>query len=70
MSKEEKKTKKKKKSGLITGIIVGGAIGSVASLMFAPDTGKKTRKRMKKQGEKLFGEGKSKAEKFLDKYGK
>lgn len=56
--------------GLITGIIVGGAIGSVASLMFAPDKGEKTRKRMRKKGEKLFDEGKSVAEEFLDKYGK
>jgi len=62
--------KPKKGFGLITGMIVGGAIGSVASLMFAPDKGSKTRKRVRKQGEKLFEEGKSKAEEFLDNYGK
>jgi len=67
MGKKLKKTKKG--MGLITGMIVGGAIGSVASLMFAPDKGTKTRKRLRKQGEKLFDEGKSKAEQFLDKYG-
>lgn len=65
-------TKKEKKGGkfnIITGLIVGGAIGSVASLMFAPEKGSKTRKKMRKKGEKLFEEGKSKAEDFLDKYG-
>lgn len=66
----EKQKKTKKGMGLITGMIVGGAIGSVASLMFAPDKGAKTRKRMRKKGEKLFDEGKSKAENFLDKYGR
>ncbi len=65
----EKEKKSKKGLGLVTGLIIGGAVGSVASLLFAPDKGSKTRKRVRKRGEKLFEEGKSKAEEFLDKYG-
>lgn len=58
----------KKRGGLITGIIVGGAIGSVASLLFAPKKGSETRAEVAEKGKELFGEGKSKAEEFLEKY--
>lgn len=58
----------KKRSGLLTGIIVGGAVGSVVSLLFAPDKGSRTRKKVAKQGKKLMTEGQTKAEAFLDKY--
>lgn len=59
---------KKKKTSLITGIIVGGAVGSVISLLFAPDKGEKTRKKVYKTGKELLTDGKTKAEDFLDKY--
>ncbi len=62
-------TEKKKKTSLITGLIVGGAVGSVASLLFAPDKGKNTRKSIKKRSKKLFDGGRSKAQQFVDKYG-
>lgn len=60
----------KKRGGLITGIVVGGAIGSVASLMFAPKKGSETRAEVAEKGKELFDEGKTKAEEFLDKYRK
>ena len=70
---EEASRPKKKKNlfgGIFTGLIVGGAVGSVVSLLFAPDKGSNTRDRLSKQGHKLFDEGKTKAEEFLDKYRK
>ena len=60
--------KAKKRSSLLTGIIVGGAVGSVVSLLFAPDKGSRTRKKVAKHGKKLMTEGQTKAEEFLDKY--
>jgi len=64
-------TKKKKGyGGIITGIVVGGAVGSVASLLFAPKKGSETRADVAETGKKLFDEGKTKAEEFLDKYKK
>jgi len=62
--------KKKNKKSLITGIIVGGAIGSALSLLFAPEKGEKTRKRISDRVKDWFSTGKTKGEKFLDKYKK
>lgn len=56
----------KKQHGIITGILVGGAIGSVLSLLFAPQKGSKTRQ----QAADVSREVSSKAKAFLDKYGK
>ncbi len=67
---EEAAEPKKKKRGLFTGLIVGGAVGSVVSILFAPDKGENTRARISKKSGELFDEGKSKAEEFLDKYRK
>ncbi len=64
------KEQKRKRRSLITGIIVGGAVGSVLSLLFAPDKGEKTRDKVKRKGKALFAGGKTVAERFLDKYGK
>ena len=50
------------------GLIVGGAIGSVLSVLFAPDKGAQTRKKVSKQGKELFEKGKTLAEEFVDKY--
>jgi len=63
MDQEEKKSS----NGLLTGIIVGGAVGSVISLLFATDKGRKTSKSLSR---KIFGKSKSTAEKFLDKWKK
>lgn len=58
----------KKKNSLITGIIVGGAVGSVLSLLFAPDKGTQTRKKVASKGKKMYSQGRTKAEAFLEKY--
>ena len=63
-----KKKKKRRYGGLLTGIVVGGAVGSVASLLFAPKKGSETRADVANKSKELFSEGKSKAEEFLDKY--
>lgn len=68
IEKEEKK--KKGTCSLITGIVVGGAVGSVVSLLFAPDKGIQTRKKVSKKGKELYKKGKTKAELFLEKYNK
>lgn len=59
---------KKAYGGIITGIVVGGAVGSVASLLFAPKKGSETRADVAEKGKELLSEGKTKAEEFLDKY--
>ncbi len=59
---------KKGKKSLITGIVVGGAIGSVLSLLFAPRKGSETRKKVYKTSKDLYKDGKTKAELFLEKY--
>lgn len=64
---EESKPSKDKKS-LITGMIVGGAVGSVMSLLFAPNSGKATRERVAQKGKDLYEKGKSKAEIFIESY--
>ncbi len=66
----KKQRKCKKYGGIITGIVVGGAVGSVASLLFAPKKGSETRADVAEKGKELFDEGKTKAEEFLDKYRK
>ncbi len=58
-------TEKKKKNDLFTGIVVGGAVGSVLSLLLSS---KENREKSKKIGLKLFRKGKSVAECFLEKY--
>ena len=60
-------TEKKKKSDLLTGIVVGGAVGSVLSLLLSS---KENRAKSKKVGLRIFKKGKSIAECFLDKYNK
>ena len=56
--------------GIMTGIIVGGAVGSVVSLLFAPKKGSETRAEVAEKGKELYQEGRSKAEAFLEKYRK
>ncbi|MCF7812595.1 YtxH domain-containing protein [Candidatus Gracilibacteria bacterium] len=59
--------KKQKSSGLFTGIIVGGAVGSVLSFLFATE---ERRDKTKKMSHEILKKGKSVAEKFLEKYKK
>jgi gas vesicle protein len=58
---------KKKKHDLLTGIVVGGAVGSVLSLLLSS---KENREKSKKIGLNIFKKGKSVAESFLEKYDK
>ena len=58
---------KKKKNDLLTGIVVGGAVGSVLSLLLSS---KENREKSKKVGLNIFKKGKSVAEYFLEKYNK
>ena len=62
--------KKRKHWGILAGIIVGGAIGSVISLLFAPEKGEKTRKKVIKKGREIFEAGKNKAEDLWEEYRK
>lgn len=67
---EQVETEYKRRGGLITGIIVGGAVGSVASLLFAPKKGSETRADISEKSKELLEGSKSKAEAFLEKYKK
>lgn len=42
--------KKSKKGGILTGMIVGGAVGSVLSLLFASEKGREKVKDISKKG--------------------
>jgi gas vesicle protein len=57
--------KPKKSNSLFTGLIVGGAVGSVLSLLFAT---KKGREVVKKSGDRIVKSGKTAAERFAEKY--
>lgn len=57
----------RKKNSLVTGMIVGGAVGSVLSLLFSS---KKNRATAKKYSQKLYKGGKSLGDRFLEKYKK
>jgi len=57
---------KKKKKGLLkmlTGVVVGGAIGSILGLTLAPQKGKETRKAIKDKSMELFLRGKDQLKK-------
>ncbi len=58
--------KKRGVSGLITTLVIGGAIGSVLGLAFAPQRGSKTRKVLKEKADVAVKEGK----KFLKEHEK
>ncbi len=58
---------KKNRNSLLTGMIVGGAVGSVLS-WFLSD--KKRRNKAAKTSKDLWEKGKSNVEKFLEKYKK
>ncbi len=51
---------------LVMGLIVGGAVGSVLGMAFAPKTGKETRKIIKKKAEELSGEFHERAEEIKE----
>jgi len=62
---------KKKKVGkgifrILTGVIVGGAIGSILGLTLAPNKGKDTRKAIRDRSLEMFLNGKSELRKDHD----
>lgn len=62
-----KPKKTKKQNSLFTGMIVGGAVGSVLSLLFSS---KQNRESAKNTSVKLYKKGKNLMEDFIDKYKK
>jgi gas vesicle protein len=48
---------------VLTGVIVGGAIGSILGLTFAPKKGKDTRKAIREKSLEMFLKGKSQLKK-------
>ncbi|MBI4836529.1 MAG: YtxH domain-containing protein [Candidatus Abawacabacteria bacterium] len=46
-----------KRDKFIVGTIVGGAIGSILAVMFAPKSGKETREDIKKSSQELYVKG-------------
>ena len=49
----------KKLFKLLTGVVVGGAIGSILGLTLAPRKGKETRKMLREKSLEMFLEGKA-----------
>ncbi len=47
----------KKRDKFIAGTIVGGAVGSILAIMFAPKSGKETREDIKASSQKLYAQG-------------
>ena len=51
---EENKNKKRKKNSLLTTLIIGGAVGSILGLLFAPKKGEELRKDIKDTASEVF----------------
>ncbi len=47
----------KKRDKFIAGTIVGGAVGSILAIMFAPKSGKETREDIKTSSQKIYQQG-------------
>jgi gas vesicle protein len=61
------KKKMKKRDKLIFGTIVGGAIGSVLGMIYAPKSGKNTRKMLKNMVTDTIQQGKELTQKHIPK---
>jgi len=59
MNQEKEKGIRRKMDKLLLGVIVGGAVGSILGITFAPQSGKKTRqeiiKKTEEMGQKISG---------------
>ncbi len=53
-----------KANKLLAGVLLGAAAGAVLGILFAPDKGKDTRKKIKEKGSELGDKMKDKFEKF------
>jgi gas vesicle protein len=52
----------------ISGLLIGAGIGALLGLLFAPDKGSETRKKLAKKGEDLADDIKDLKEKIAEKY--
>jgi len=55
---------------LVSAILVGAAIGGILGILFAPDKGSETRKKISSKGNDLTDAVKEKFDEFLDKFKK
>ena len=56
--------------GFLKGIILGGAIGAVIGILYAPQSGRKTRQDINRKADKLLTEAKEEYEATLKRSGK
>jgi gas vesicle protein len=42
-----------KSSGILTALIIGAAVGAVLGILYAPDKGSETRKKVNEEGKKM-----------------
>ncbi len=68
MSEEKNKKITKRFDNLLTGVIIGGAVGSVLGLTLAPRKGSETRKIIKDKGMEVIEKGKEIGEELLDEH--
>lgn len=55
-----------KTSNVLLGIVAGAAVGAVLGVLFAPDKGSNTRKKITKKGEEFVGGIKERANLLVD----
>lgn len=68
MSEEKNKKISKRFDNLVSGVIIGGAIGSVLGLTLAPRKGSETRKIIKDKSMEVIEKGKEMGEELLDEH--
>lgn len=67
MAEHDKKITKKF-DNLVTGVIIGGAIGSVLGLTLAPRKGSETRQIIKDKSKEIIDKSKEMGENFIDEH--
>lgn len=56
-----------KKSNVVLGVLAGAAVGALLGILFAPDKGTNTRKKLRRKGEDMVGDLKVKAHNLSEK---